>query len=135
MYSTKISVSYKETMGSRSKSLIIALITFASLAFIFVVILLGISGAGGQNIYFKSGIQPLNAGAALNLDNDNTEPIFSISLVDENDVLVPEKCQDLDIDTETGFIKVLDYNVPRTLPLCLKDENIAGWSITFFSYG
>ena len=131
MCNTKIGVSPKETMGSRSYKLLIALIMLSSIAFIFVVI--GIS-IGGTCTYSELGIQPASTGIPLVQGNSGSELVIPNSL-ENNDVSVPLECEMIGLDTETGFIKVYDYYIDDPLPLCLCDETISDWYIDFCVWG
>ena len=123
MSSTRIIVSERETMGSLSRTLLIALMTLASVAFIFVVIALAM---GGYNTYSNpvGNIEPISSGA----------PVL-INTLECNDVSVPEECDIDGIDTDEGWIKVMEHNIPNQLPLCVDDATVAGWSIIYATCG
>lgn len=134
MYSAKISVSEKETMeNSLSQKLPIILIVVSSIAFVFVVIFLACGGFGTFN---DTGIQQVNVGVPVVLDNDDSEENFPIRIsLELSDVPVHYDCELLNQDTEKGTIEVTDMYFPDKLPLCLTTCTMAGWFIEFTVVG
>jgi len=125
MNKARISVSDEETMGSRSKSLLITLMTLLSVTLIVVVLTLGV---GGQN-------------ATDNLEG-STGPVYignpillSLDGLEINDVSTPLQCDVLGIDVEAGYIKVCEVNIDDMLPLCVTDDTVIDWYVIYASCG
>lgn len=121
MCSTEISVSERETMGSRSNLYLIVLVTLSCVAFISVIIGLSL---GGNEVYANSNgsIMPVSALTPLTIDLDN-------------DVSVPQKCVKYDIDVEAGWIAVPHCDIPDLLPLCVTQADLDLWSMIFATCG
>jgi hypothetical protein len=121
MNKARISVSERETMGSRSKSLLITLMTLLSVTLIIVVIVLGVGGQN-TNSNHEGSIEPVYIGTPI---------VLSLDGIESNDVSVPLKCEKTGIDTDAGYIKVCEAYFDDTLPLCVKDETISDWFIIY----
>jgi len=125
MNKARISVSDEETMGSRSKSLLITLMTLLSVTLIIVVITLGV---GGQNATDdpEGSFEPVFIGTPI---------VLSLDGLESNDMSVPLKCEVKDIDTEEGYIKVCEAYFDDILPLCVTDDTVSDWYVIYASYG
>ena len=112
-------------MGSRSKSLLITLMTLLSVTLIVVVITLGVGGQNAMNNP-EGSIEPVHIGTPI---------ILSLGGLESNDVSVPLYCEAKDIDTERGSIKVCEAKIDDILPLCVTDDTVSGWYVIYASCG
>jgi len=69
------------------------------------------------------------------MTNNPSDDLSDISISGDDLVLVLEKCADNDLDTVVGCIKVINYNVPDPLELCLHQAYLDTWVLEFMSYG
>ncbi len=125
MNKARISVSDEETMGSRSKSLLITLMTLLSVTLIVVVFALGV---GGQNATdnLEGSTGPVYIGTPI---------VLSLDGLESNDVSVPLKCEATGIDTEAGYIKITEAYIDDVLPLCVTDDTVSDWYVIYASCG
>lgn len=106
--------------GSKRYSIIIAGILGFIVLSVFILVF-----SGAWNINFYAQNNPILLGAGLESNNEVNNENFGDKVVP-----VAQKGRVDCLDTEQGYIKVIDYNFDYPLPLHLSEEELNDWYVT-----